>query len=39
VPSLDLIVVTRVDSKSTDMVVNKAKVSKLMRYVVKAAAH
>jgi CubicO group peptidase (beta-lactamase class C family) len=39
VPSLDLIVVTRIDSDSTDKVVNKAKVSKLMRYVVKAAAH
>ena len=37
VPSLDLIVVTRVDENSTDAVVSKAQVSKLMRYVVKAA--
>jgi CubicO group peptidase (beta-lactamase class C family) len=39
VPSLDLVVVTRVDSDITKMTVNKAKVSKLMRYVVEAASH
>ncbi len=39
VPSLDLIVITRVDSNSTDVKVSKAKVSKLMKYVVKAVAH
>jgi CubicO group peptidase (beta-lactamase class C family) len=37
VPSLDLIVVTRVDSEQTDTTVGKAKVSKLMKYVVAAA--
>lgn len=38
VPSLDLIVVTRVDSDSTKMTVGKSKVSKLMKYVVAAAS-
>jgi CubicO group peptidase (beta-lactamase class C family) len=38
VPSLDLIIVTRVDSDRTRMKVNKAQVSRLVRFVVEAAA-
>ena len=37
VPSLDLIVVVRVDSDRTKMKVDKAEMSKLVRYVVEAA--
>jgi len=39
VPSLDLIIVTRVDSDRTKRKVNKAEISKLVHYVVEAASH